>query len=102
MNWKTIYLKGKGEFKEEVLKKLEQSNLKFMPGYMEGAGNYDLYWLDEAHTLRDFKKAITGKLIWKYRLRFFDTLEAFIESNHAPQTSGPTMDEKPWLVETAK
>lgn len=82
MNWKTIYLKGKGDFKEDVRKKLDQSGLAFMPGYMEGTGRHDLYWLDETHTLRDFKKAITGKVIWKYRLRFYDTLESFVESNH--------------------
>lgn len=93
MNWKTIYLKGKGDFKEDVLRKLEQSDLVFMPGYMEGAGKYDLYWLDENHSLRDFKKAITGKIIWKHRLRFYDTLEAFIESAHAPRTSAMNPDE---------
>lgn len=87
MTWKTIYLKGKGDFKEEVLKKLENSKLAFMPGYMEGSGNTNLYWVDEAHSLKDLKKAISGKLVWKYRLRFYESLEAFIESQHKPKTN---------------
>jgi hypothetical protein len=83
MGWITIYITGKAEFREEVLKKLESSNVNFMPGYTGAASDmdtHDLYWLDEKVDLRTFKSAIGSKLIWKHRLNFFTSLEAFIES----------------------
>lgn len=83
MGWTTIYITGKGDFREEVLKKLEGSSVNFMPGNTgssAGMATHDLYWLDEKVDLRAFKQAIGSKLIWKYRLTFFATLEAFIEA----------------------
>jgi hypothetical protein len=78
MSWTTLYIGGTADFREEVLRKLENSRVDFMPGYMEG--NYgrqvcELYWIDENLSLRNFKEAIGGKLIWKYRLRFYTKLE---------------------------
>jgi hypothetical protein len=83
MGWITIYITGKADFREEVLRKLEHSNVNFMPGYTGASSDmdtHDLYWLDERVDLRSFKEAIGSKLIWKYRLNFFNSLEAFIES----------------------
>lgn len=83
MGWITVYITGKSDFREEVLKKLESSNVNFMPGYTGASADmdtHDLYWLDEKVDLRTFKEAIGSKLIWKYRLNFFTSLEAFIES----------------------
>jgi len=83
MGWITIYITGKADFREEVLKKLESSDVNFMPGYTGASSDmdtHDLYWLDEKVDLRTFKEAIGSKLIWKYRLNFFSSLEAFIES----------------------
>jgi hypothetical protein len=54
-----------------------------MPGFIEdstGTDTHDLYWLDGRKHLRAFKEAIGGKLIWKHRLRFYATLEAFLAS----------------------
>lgn len=83
MGWITVYITGKSEFREEVLKKLESSDVNYMPGYTGASSEmdtHDLYWLDEKVALRTFKEAIGSKLIWKYRLNFFTSLEAFIES----------------------
>ena len=83
MGWITIYITGKADFREEVLRKLETSDVNFMPGYTGATSDmdtHDLYWLDEKVDLRTFKSAIGSKLIWKYRLNFFTSLEAFIES----------------------
>jgi len=83
MGWITVYITGKSEFREEVLKKLESSNVNYMPGYTGTSSDmdtHDLYWLNEKVDLRTFKEAIGSKLIWKYRLNFFTSLEAFIES----------------------
>jgi hypothetical protein len=85
MGWLTVYITGKSDFREEVLKKLEGSDLNFMPGYTGASVDFDthdLYWLDEKVDIRKFKEAIGGKLVWKYRLIFFTSLEAFIESQN--------------------
>jgi hypothetical protein len=81
MNWITIYITGQADFKDDVRKKLDRSDVEFIPGYIENssASNpYDLYWLNGHTDLRQFKEAIGGKLIWKYRLHFFNNLEEFI------------------------
>ena len=83
MSWTTIYITGRSDFREEVRKKLEHSDQRYMPGFIESSGDqitHDLYWLDGRMDLRAFKEAIGGKLIWKHRLRFFKTLEEFLQS----------------------
>jgi hypothetical protein len=106
MGWTTLYITGKSEFQEEVRDKLEDSDLKIMPGY---TGTYssqetphDLYWVDEKITLRQFKEAIGSKLIWKHRLGFYESLEAFIESQNENQKSSDLTDEDLALIEHMK
>ncbi len=98
MGWITVYITGNADFRTEVLKKLESSNVRFMPGYTGGSSDmdtHDLYWLGENVDLRTFKQAIGSKLIWKYRLRFYTSLEEFIEAqkNKRKLTSPPAEDE---------
>jgi hypothetical protein len=101
MGWITVYVTGKSDFREEVLKKLESSEVNFMPGYTgpsAEADAHELYWLDETVALRKFKEAIGSKLIWKYRLQFFTSLEAFVESKkNDRQHQGFTPEEKDLL-----
>ena len=52
-----------------------------MPGYANEKGLI-LFWVDESESIRSLKKAIGSKTIFKYRLRFFTSIEAFVESNH--------------------
>lgn len=81
MNWITIYVTGRSDFRDDVRRKLGRSDIEFMPGYVENtsaAAPHDLYWLNGFTDLRKFKEAIGGKLIWKYRLRFFTNLEDFL------------------------
>ena len=83
MGWITVYITGKADFRQDVLKKLEGSNVNFMPGNIGESSDmdtHDLYWLDEKVDMRSFKEAIGSKLVWKYRLNFYTSLEAFIES----------------------
>lgn len=90
MGWLTVYITGKSDFREEVLKKLQGSDLNYMPGYTGASMDFDthdLYWLDEKVDIRKFKEAIGSKLVWKYRLNFFTSLEAFIESQNAEKKS---------------
>jgi hypothetical protein len=102
MQWTTIYITGKDDFREEVSRRLESSDLKYMPGYNGGSGNEtfsDMYWIDERVDLREFKEAIGSKLIWKYRLRFYTSLEAFIESQNKTQKADFSAEERALLAE---
>jgi hypothetical protein len=104
MGWSTLYITGKGDFREDVGEKLENSDLKLMPGYTGGAqaGDlyHDMYWVDDKVKLREVKEAIGSKLVWKYRLRFYTSLEAFIESQN-PKTNSTefTAEERALLAE---
>lgn len=97
MNWTTIYITGRPAFQTEVRKKLEQSNLDVMPGYIDNSTTnitHDLYWLNDQTTLRDMKEAIGSKLVWKYRLKFYADLEAFLNSQEqAAKTAEFTQDD---------
>ena len=73
MAWTTLYITGKPDFKEEVLQNLESSDISFLPG-SDADENLFLVWVDENLPLRDFKKAIGSKTVFKYRLQFFTTL----------------------------
>jgi hypothetical protein len=90
MNWNTIYITGRSDFREEVRRKLEHSDVNFMPGYVDNSVSrfmHDLYWLDEKVDLRMFKEAIGSKLIWKYRLNFYMNLEEFIQARNKKENS---------------
>ncbi len=98
MNWTTSYITGKADFKGDVLKKLEGSKLKFMPGYLERSsedGFHDLYWIADSHSLREVKEAVGSKLIWKYRLRFFLELEEFLEETKPVESEQDDLLELP-------
>jgi hypothetical protein len=81
MNWKTIYVMGRGEFLEDVLKHLGRSGIEFMAGYnsRQSMDSYELFWLPESMELREFKEAIGAKTVFRYRLRFFSSLEEFVQ-----------------------
>lgn len=102
MGWTTLYITGKSDFREEVLKKLEGSDVNFMPGNIGTSSNmdtHDLYWIDEKEDLRKFKRAIGSKLIWKYRLTFFTSLEAFVEAQKNLRKEDALQEEElehPW------
>jgi len=83
MNWTTLYITGKSDFSDDVLKKLESGEIDFMPGYLEtssGRGYFDMYWISESTDIKEIKRAIGSKLIWKYRLRLHTSLEEFTNS----------------------
>lgn len=106
MGWTTIYITGKSDFREEVREKLENSNLRTMPGYTgeftPGEETHDLYWVDEKIKLRELKEAIGSKLIWKYRLVFYPSLEDFIESRNRKRPDARLTEEDLALIEEIK
>ena len=83
MSWTTIYITGETDFRAEARRKLEHSDKRFLPGYIDSSTpeeTHDLYWLDGRTSLESFKRAIGAKLIWKHRMRFYSTLESFLAS----------------------
>ena len=78
MEWTTVYVTGKPEFEEDVVHNLRDAGFNFMEGTKEG--DLTLFWIDEKATVRDFKKAIGSKTVFKYRLRFYSSQEAFLET----------------------
>ena len=93
MNWKTIYIIGKDGFGDDVLKNLERSGIDFMSGYNSGqsTASHELFWVPETMALRKLKLAIGAKTIFRYRLRFFKSLEDFM---HKLESNELTADEK--------
>jgi hypothetical protein len=81
MGWITVYIKGKSGFEEEVLDRLNGSDVPFMPGTSYEKGLM-LCWIPDTASLRSFKQEIGSKIVFKYRLRFYLTVEAFIEEGH--------------------
>lgn len=69
-----------------------------MPGSASGEKNVALYWVDEKLSIRDFKKAIGSKTVFKYRLRFFINLEKAHEFSD-PDTTVLTPQEESLLRE---
>lgn len=89
MDWTTLYITGEEGFKEEVAKRLDGSDLDFMPGYLGNPSDsdHDMYWVDKQVDIRAFKLAIGAKTIWKYRVRVYTSLEAFVNSQNEDKTS---------------
>ncbi|MCA4896514.1 MAG: hypothetical protein ING84_16055 [Cytophagales bacterium] len=80
MSWTTVYVKGNVGFEGEVIRHLEKSGFSFLPG--SGSENeFSLFWINDRAQLREFKKAITAKTIFKYRLRFYPDMAAAQNSN---------------------
>lgn len=79
MDWITVYITGKPGFKKEVLENLDKARFPHLPGAPEN-DSLCLVWIDEHASLRDFKMAIGSKIIFKYRLKFFPSLEKYYES----------------------
>jgi len=98
MGWITVYIRGKSGFKDEVLRNLEHSRFRFMPGSAEER-NVCLFWIDDRAPLREFKKAIGSKTIFKYRLRFYASVEEFIESKSNVSANKFTQQEQSMIHE---
>jgi hypothetical protein len=81
MSWTTVYIKGNTGFESEVLRYLEKSGFSFLPGTDQIELGLSLYWINDLSQLREFKKAIGAKTIFKYRLHFFSDLEKAQEEN---------------------
>lgn len=96
MNWNTIYITGRSDFRDDVRRKLEHADLDFMPGYVDNSSAtvmHDLIWLKAGTPIRELKEAIGSKLMLRYRLRFYDSLEAFVESQNQGQSSFFTQED---------
>lgn len=85
MNWITIYITGREDFSDEVLSQLEKSDLTFMPGTVGEERGISMLWIPEGTPLRNVKLAIGSRAVFKYRLRFFLSLEDIQQDEAAKQ-----------------
>jgi hypothetical protein len=76
MGWVTLYISGKPDFEQEVLQRLGQSGFSFLPGSSDES-DLALYWVNDSAKQRAFKKAIGAKTVFKYRLRFYSSVESY-------------------------
>ncbi len=83
MTWSTIYIDGRKGFKEAVRIQLKDT---WMAGAPEDGHALVMYWLREDSTLRDFKLAIGSKIIFKYRLQFFASVDEYLQSQKKEET----------------
>lgn len=80
MGWVTLYISGKPDFEQEVLHHLGRSGFAFLPGSSDES-DLTLYWVNDTAKIHAFKKAIGAKTIFKYRLRFYTSVEVFHEEH---------------------
>lgn len=85
IEWVTVYIRGRAGAESEVLKNLDHRGFRYMRGHSTERG-LGLYWIPKTVALREFKKAIGSKTIFRYRLRFFTNVEEFVESRHNPKS----------------
>jgi hypothetical protein len=79
IGWKTLYITGRSEFDQIVLDYLKKLEIDFMTGSFNEEGLY-LLWVAENFDLKLLKRAIGGKVIFRYRLRFFFNVNSFVTS----------------------
>jgi hypothetical protein len=86
---------GKGKFHDDVMRHLDRSGLEVMSGYhtRQSTEQHELFWIPETMTIREFKEGVGAKTIFRHRLRFFESLEQFIETITVTSTEF-TEDEK--------
>ena len=88
-NWVPLYVMGKEGFVKPLQQALYESDIPFMPGYLYDnslSAAHSMIWIDDKTPIRDYKSAIGGKLIWKYRLHFFSDLDEFTASSKPDET----------------
>ncbi len=90
MSWSTIYIHGKTGFKEALDAKLQGT---WMRGAQDTGHGLVMYWLQEDVSLRDFKLAISSKIIFKYRLHFFSTVDEYLQQQNKNQNTGLSAQE---------
>ena len=77
MAWKTLYVTGRSGFDGELVNKLKRSGEDFLTGSFNSDGTY-LFWITDNFVLKSLKRIVGGKTIFKYRMRFFLGIDAFV------------------------
>ena len=90
MAWKTLYVTGRPGFDFELINRLKRSGEDFLTGSFNTDGTY-LFWITDNFALRSLKKLVGGKSIFKYRIRFFLRIDAFVTfTNKSKEKHGLT------------
>jgi hypothetical protein len=89
MSWITVYIRGRQNFRKEILAKLERT---WLPGSHEANNDLLMFWIEDATKLRSLKIAIGSKLIFKYRLHFFTDLDFHLKTEKRESTEFSTVE----------
>lgn len=87
MVWKTLYTTGRVGSDRVVNGFLRKLKIEFITGSFNQEGTY-LFWVTDNFDLKRFRRKIGGKMTFRYRLRFFFSVDSFIafrdkeEKNH--------------------
>lgn len=75
---RTIYITGIKKYQISVIKGLMKSDLEAGKDYIIGLHGTDfgLVWISEELELKELKKAIGSKFVWKHRMRFYESYDS--------------------------
>lgn len=76
MNWMPVYIHGREGFEIALERHLAQSGYRHLPGASEEECLY-LCWIEEGTPIRDLKEVIGARLVLKYRLYFFTSIDDY-------------------------
>lgn len=85
--WRTLYITGRPGCDQVVNSCLTRQKIDFITGSFDQKGTY-LFWVTDTFDLKRFRWAIGGELTFRYRLRFYFSVDSFIafrdkeEKNH--------------------
>jgi hypothetical protein len=94
--WRTIYIKGTNGYQDVLRFRLDDTWLSGTSGSMQ---NLMMFWLSDSLTLKDLKRAIGSKSIFKYRLQFFTTLEEHHQSELKKSDTKLSLKEEAMILE---
>lgn len=76
MAWNTLYVTGRSGFTRELIDALVYSGEDFLTGSFDADDVY-LFWVRKDFSLSRLKTSLGGRLIFKYRMRFFENIDTY-------------------------
>jgi hypothetical protein len=76
MNWTTLYISGRPGANVCMTSFLTESKFEFLAGTTDEEGMI-LFWVPDNFKVRKLKEAIGSKLLFKFRMRFFFSVDTF-------------------------
>ena len=100
----TIYILGKKGFRKYVSNQFGKKLPLAIPGHvMDQRPDKEciIYWLPESTSPKEVKRAVGAKILFKYRLHFFTSADAYylhnVSANAELESEADTEKEYPYL-----